>query len=242
MENMDMLISIINEKKQELKIRPNLADLYSPSTIPSSLDPRGYLSKKQSIQYENTFKHNLPFKKFQFYIELSWLLSNGVGIFLFLLQVGLVCFIKFSPIPNASNVYFSGWIIITIILVIFILFSYRFYILLIEYKLYDKKNDIELLGCDLKKLKENLANLSVEKNFKKNFDNLTGTNLNNLLIIEEKNEVNGETKIINNAENSSISLNDLKISLKKMETKTHLNFYDCSAGPKYKALRTNSIS
>ena len=241
MEHMDILISIINENKQELKIRPNLADLYSPSTIPSSYDPRGYLSKKQSIQYENTFKHNLPFKKFQFYIELSWLLSNGVGIFLFLVQVALVCFIKFSPIPSASNVYFSGWVIITIILVIFILFSYRFYTLLIEYKLFDKKNDIELLGCDLKKLKENLANLSVEKNFKKNFNSLTGTNLSNLLI-EENNEVNCEAKLINNAENSSISLNDIMPSLKKMETKTHLNFYDCNSGPKYKTLRTHSIS
>ena len=236
---MDIIISIINENKKELNIRPNLTDLYSPSTIPSSIDPHGYLSKKQSIQYDYIFKHTLPFNKFQFYIELSWLLSNGVGIFLFLLQVAFVCYIKFSPMSNATTVYLSGWIIITIILVIFILFSYRFYILLIEYKMYDKKNDFEHLGYDLK----NLANMSIQK---KKFNILNGKNLNDLFV-DEKKRVNSDLKT-NNTKYSSISLNDLKASiylnhdLLEIDTKKHLNFYGNNPEPKQKTLRTNSIS
>jgi hypothetical protein len=116
---------------------------------------------KQPIKYDNTFSHELPLHKFQPYIELSWILSNGVGIVLFLIQLALICYIKFTPMLNASSAYLSGWVVIFIVLIIFTLFSFRFYKLLVYYNLLSKKNEIEILNYEMM----NLNNLSKNKKF-----------------------------------------------------------------------------
>jgi calcium release-activated calcium channel protein 1 len=118
---------------------------------------------KQSkyVKYNSDFTRELPLSKFQPYINLSWLLSNGVGIFLFLMQLAFICYIKFSQLFKANFVYISGLVIIIIVLVIFLLFSVRFYKLLIHYSLLSKKNDIEILNNEM----INLNNLSKNKKF-----------------------------------------------------------------------------
>ena len=223
--SMEMVVKMINETKKDFNIRP--ADLSSPSTLPS-MDPQVNLSKRNSYQF-GYFKHTLPFNKFQFYIELSWLLSNGFGIFLFLIQVAFVCYIKFSQISNAKYVFISGWIIITIILFIFILFSYRFYILLVEYKLLNKQNDIELLGDDLK----NLANLSAEK---RKFSILNTRNINEMFSEERKKLF--KNGFLNNNRYESLSLDDLKSSISADKFNDEIVF----GHRKQKSFRNNSIS
>ena len=66
-----------------------------------------------------------PYMQYHRYIELSWISSTVVGIFLFLVEVGLICFIKFYPISHLAA--FTGALVMTPILIIFVLFTYKFY-------------------------------------------------------------------------------------------------------------------
>lgn len=66
-----------------------------------------------------------PYVKYHRFIELAWISSTVVGIFLFLVEVGLICFIKFYPISIVAA--FSGIVVMTPILVIFVAFTYQFY-------------------------------------------------------------------------------------------------------------------
>lgn len=159
------------------------------------------VSNQLSITYENLFKRKIPFIKLQPYIELSWILSNGVGIFLFLIQVAFVCFIKFIPLTNAKSVYLSGWIIIALILIVFLLFSYRFYVLLVEHNVIINQNNLFNMNNDIK----NLGNLSISN---KNFQSL-------------RNKLKKMTNSSNQVHDISIALNS-NIYKKSISNKTSL--------------------
>ena len=66
-----------------------------------------------------------PYQQYHHYIELSWISSTVVGIFLFLVEVGLICFIKFYPINHMAAL--TGAFVMTPILIIFVVFTYNFY-------------------------------------------------------------------------------------------------------------------
>lgn len=97
-------------------------------------------------------KHEFPLGKFQPIIELSWILSNGFGIILFLIQIALVCYIKFSPMTNVKAIYISGWIIVAFILMTFSLFSKKFYDVLVESKLLTKRFEIDDMSGKIRHL------------------------------------------------------------------------------------------
>jgi len=63
--------------------------------------------------------------QFHFYTEFAWLSSTVVGIFLFLVEVLIVCFIKFYPVSKLTIIA----VIITMIpvLIIFVIFTFYFY-------------------------------------------------------------------------------------------------------------------
>merc|ERR1712226_107015 len=60
-----------------------------------------------------------------YYVDLAWILSTGVGIMLFLVEIALVCWIKFWPF----NVYaaVAATIIVIPLMFIFICFGFKFY-------------------------------------------------------------------------------------------------------------------
>ena len=66
-----------------------------------------------------------PDKQFHCYIELAWISSTVLGIFLFLVEISLVCFIKFYPI-NAIAAMVGGIFMIPIFAV-FGMFTFTFY-------------------------------------------------------------------------------------------------------------------
>ena len=74
-----------------------------------------------------------PHQKFHRFIELTWISSTVLGIFLFLVEIGLVCYIKFYPISILAAM--AGTAVMTPILIMFILFTYTFYKKLADYKL-----------------------------------------------------------------------------------------------------------
>jgi hypothetical protein len=74
-----------------------------------------------------------PHRDFHNFIECSWLSSTVVGIFLFLVEIGLVCYIKFYPISSWAAL--TGAFVMTPILAVFVVFTVTFYKRLAQYKL-----------------------------------------------------------------------------------------------------------
>nr|XP_033801621.1 protein orai-3 isoform X1 [Geotrypetes seraphini]XP_033801622.1 protein orai-3 isoform X1 [Geotrypetes seraphini] len=118
--------------------------------------------------------HNLnsvnesPHERMHRYIELAWGFSTALGLFLFLAEVVLLCWVKFLPVgaprqkipstttatdPEVGEEYWSGWIAAmasTIIMVpvgiIFIIFAVHFYRSLLGHKTDRYQQELEELN------------------------------------------------------------------------------------------------
>jgi hypothetical protein len=73
-----------------------------------------------------------PYRKFHRFIELAWVSSTVLGIFLFLVEIGLVCYIKFYPISFFAAL--TGAFVMIPICIIFVLFTFTFYKRLADFK------------------------------------------------------------------------------------------------------------
>ncbi|CAF1097222.1 unnamed protein product [Adineta ricciae] len=78
------------------------------------------------------------------YIELAWILSTGFGIFLFLVEIAIVCWVKFYYVTRPAAV--ATTIVIVPVIILFCIFSLHFYRRLVSFKLsrhQDALNEIE---------------------------------------------------------------------------------------------------
>jgi hypothetical protein len=78
--------------------------------------------------YEASFNETnimFPYIQYHRFIELAWISSTVVGIFLFLVEIGLVCYIKFYPISFIAAL--TGAIVMVPILCLFVIFTITFY-------------------------------------------------------------------------------------------------------------------
>ncbi|XP_068456802.1 protein orai-2 [Clinocottus analis] len=113
--------------------------------------------------------HNLnsvsesPHERMHYFIELAWGFSTALGILLFLVEVVLLCWIKFLPVDSGGNKkekpleprsapQFSGWqaalastIIMVPVGVIFVVFTIHFYRSLVRHKTERHNEEIEEL-------------------------------------------------------------------------------------------------
>nr|CAD2158694.1 unnamed protein product [Meloidogyne enterolobii] len=64
-----------------------------------------------------------PHIKLRFYIELSWFFSTCVGLLLFLLEIGVIFFVKFNAIGYIFAAYITTGMLVPV-LIIFIVISY----------------------------------------------------------------------------------------------------------------------
>ncbi|XP_030065367.1 protein orai-2-like [Microcaecilia unicolor] len=118
--------------------------------------------------------HNLnsvnesPHERMHRYIELAWGFSTALGLFLFLAEVVLLCWVKFLPVgaprekmpsttstegPVVGEEYWAGWIAAlasTIIMVpvgiVFIIFAIHFYRSLVGHKTDRYQQELEELN------------------------------------------------------------------------------------------------
>ena len=74
----------------------------------------GHTSNHQTIVY--------PYIQYHRFIELSWISSTVIGIFLFLVEIGLVCYIKFYPISFVAAM--AGIVVMIPICVLFVVFTW----------------------------------------------------------------------------------------------------------------------
>ncbi|CAF1027790.1 unnamed protein product [Rotaria sp. Silwood1] len=70
------------------------------------------------------------------YVELAWILSTGFGIFLFLLEIAIVCWVKFFILMRPAAI--AATMIIVPVIILFSIFSLHFYRHLVFHKLSNK--------------------------------------------------------------------------------------------------------
>lgn len=86
------------------------------------------------------------------YIEMSWFFSTTIGIFLFLVEIDLICWVKFwnYGYNSGTNIGMIASISVTIalipIFILFILFAVKFYTNLVTHQF--EKSEREILELD----------------------------------------------------------------------------------------------
>lgn len=90
-----------------------------------------------------------PHEKFRVYIELSWGFSTGLGIFLFLAELGLVAWIRFHNLYEGSDeVAIACTVILIPTLVAFVGFALFFYRKLALYHIERLKREMSTLDME----------------------------------------------------------------------------------------------
>ncbi|XP_017785135.1 PREDICTED: calcium release-activated calcium channel protein 1-like isoform X2 [Nicrophorus vespilloides] len=91
-----------------------------------------------------------PHERMKGFIELAWAFSTVLGLFLFLVEVAILCWVKFWDYSFKAAT--AATIIVIPVLIIFVLFTVHFYHSLVVYKCDTSSNDMERL----EELKKNL--------------------------------------------------------------------------------------
>ncbi|CAF4453426.1 unnamed protein product, partial [Rotaria sp. Silwood2] len=101
---------------------------------------------KSVIRYSDVWINNensKPLSSLNKYIEIAWLISTGFGLFLFLLELGLIFWIKVSGFSQTAAV--AALITLCIIGCPFILFAVGFYFRVARAKVYLHQTDLEII-------------------------------------------------------------------------------------------------
>lgn len=92
------------------------------------------------------------------YIELSWFFSTVIGIFLFLVEIDLICWVKFwnYGVHSGTNVGRIASIAVTVVLIpifiIFIIFAVQFYRNLVSHQFEKSEREIHELDTLINQL------------------------------------------------------------------------------------------
>ena len=94
------------------------------------------------------------------YIEMAWAFSTGLGILLFLMEIAILCWVKFGTLNKSGdqsgrNAAIISSVIIAPAGVVFIVFALNFYRKLIDHKYYRTNRNLE----ELVDLHEGLQNV-----------------------------------------------------------------------------------
>ena len=96
-----------------------------------------------------------PHDKFRLYIEVAWICSTGFGIILFLVEIGLLCWIKFF---NTYKSALAATIILIPLVLLFAFFAVEFYRRLIDHKEATTTKNVQELDDIFLKLEEDNNN------------------------------------------------------------------------------------
>lgn len=95
-----------------------------------------------------------PYNQYHHFIELAWISSTVIGIFLFIVEIGLVCYIKFYPISTIAALI--GAIVMAPILALFVIFTFTFYRRLAAFKLGLTKLFLHQVDRNLRPFNDNI--------------------------------------------------------------------------------------
>lgn len=94
-----------------------------------------------------------PHERMRGFIELGWAFSTVLGLFLFLVEVAILCWVKFWDYSFLAAI--ASTAIVIPVLIVFVAFAIHFYHSLVVYKCETSINDME----ELESIKKNLDNV-----------------------------------------------------------------------------------
>nr|XP_023016716.1 calcium release-activated calcium channel protein 1-like [Leptinotarsa decemlineata] len=89
-----------------------------------------------------------PHERMKGFIEIAWAFSTILGLFLFLIEIAILCWVKFWDYSFTAAI--AATVIVIPVLITFVLFAAHFYHSLVVYKCATSINDMEKLE-DIKK-------------------------------------------------------------------------------------------
>ncbi|KOX69548.1 Calcium release-activated calcium channel protein 1 [Melipona quadrifasciata] len=98
-----------------------------------------------------------PHERMRGFIELAWAFSTVLGLFLFLVEVAILCWVKFWDYSSTAAT--ASTIIVIPVLIVFIAFAVHFYHSLVVYKCESSVTDIN----ELESIKRNLDNVTMRQ-------------------------------------------------------------------------------
>lgn len=101
-----------------------------------------------------------PHDKFHWYIETAWICSTGFGIILFLVEIGLLCWIKFFHTKESA---YAATIILIPLVLMFAFFAFEFYRRLVDHKEATTTRgvrELDVLADTLLKMEDDQFNLN----------------------------------------------------------------------------------
>lgn len=105
------------------------------------------LPELKSFIRRNDLRNNQQHKKslgsLDIYIEIAWTVSTGVGLFLFLLELGFILWIKMNGYSQSAAI--AATITLCLIGIPFILFSVGFYTKVAHAKVHIHRSDLETI-------------------------------------------------------------------------------------------------
>lgn len=96
-----------------------------------------------------------PHERMRGFIELAWAFSTILGLFLFLVEVAILCWVKFWDYSFTAAT--ASTVIVIPVLIVFVAFAVHFYHSLVVYKCESAVSDIK----DLESIKRNLDNVTI---------------------------------------------------------------------------------
>ncbi|CAD1481202.1 unnamed protein product, partial [Heterotrigona itama] len=100
--------------------------------------------------------HESPHERLHWYIEVAWAFSTLLGLLLFLLEIAILCWVKFYDFSKVAA--WSACIVLIPVLIIFLAFAIHFYWSLVAHKY-----EITVSGIrELELLKEQIESTDVE--------------------------------------------------------------------------------
>lgn len=98
-----------------------------------------------------------PHERMRGFIELAWAFSTVLGLFLFLVEVAILCWVKFWDYSFTAAT--ASTIIVIPVLIVFIAFAVHFYHSLVVYKCESSVSDMN----ELESIKRNLDNVTMRQ-------------------------------------------------------------------------------
>ncbi|XP_029676040.1 calcium release-activated calcium channel protein 1-like isoform X2 [Formica exsecta] len=102
--------------------------------------------------------HESPHERLHWYIEIAWAFSTLLGLLLFLLEIAILCWVKFYDFSDVAA--WSACVLLIPVLIIFVAFAIHFYRSLVAHKY-----EVTVSGIrELELLKEQIESTDVEGN------------------------------------------------------------------------------
>uniref|UniRef100_A0A0N5BJF6 Protein orai n=1 Tax=Strongyloides papillosus TaxID=174720 RepID=A0A0N5BJF6_STREA len=119
------MVALVELQYTEQTPRPLLIVLAVVTTLLVSVHLLALMMSTCLLPYieANGCTKDSPHRRLHFYVELSWLFSTCIGLLLFLVEIGVIFFVKFDAVNYLPAAYITTAMLAPV-LVLFLVFSY----------------------------------------------------------------------------------------------------------------------